>query len=125
MARCCTDGSRGMVALLVAAVLLVVGCATLAQPTATDTAWAAAQWPGTTAAELARGRSLYVKRCAGCHALKHPERFPPSTWQAQLDKMAERAELADEERDLVLHFLVTMSRTAIAPPPAQQPGPSG
>lgn len=113
---CRTRQPRRLIAGLAATLLLVAGCATLALPTPTDAAWATGQWPGTTEADLLRGRTLYVKRCAGCHALKRPERFPTSTWQEHLDEMAKRSALAADERELVLHFLVTMSRPAIAPP---------
>ena len=118
MKRCKTGHYRRLIAVLAATLLLVAGCATLAMPTQTDATWATSQWPGTTEADLLRGRTLYVKRCAGCHALKRPERFPTSTWEEHLDEMAKRSALAADERELVLHFLVTMSRPAIAPPSA-------
>lgn len=112
------------VALLVIA-LSAIGCATLALPTPADAAWAAAQWPGTTQGDLERGRSLYVKRCAGCHALHRPERFPQSSWAPHLDEMAERAGLKEGERELLLRYLITASRPPPAPPPVAPPPPSG
>lgn len=121
-----TAVARARTRVIVAAMAMtttaaVIGCATLAQPTTVDAAWAAEQWPGTTQADLARGRSLYVKRCAGCHALRQPERYPSSTWQHHVDEMAKRSALVSDERDLLLRFLVTMSRPQPSPPPAQPP----
>lgn len=97
-------------ALVAAAFAVVLGCATLAQPTPVDAAWAAARWPDASEDELRRGRALYVKRCAGCHAVRLPERYPSSTWEQHVDEMATRAELPAAERELMLRYLLTMSR---------------
>lgn len=101
-------------AVMAATALVVAGCATLAQPTALDAAWAAKRWPEVTQAELQRGRALYVKRCAGCHALRLPERYPAASWEHHVDEMGKRAHLAPEEREPVLHYLLTMSRPGAA-----------
>ena len=111
--------------LMIVAALAVICCATLAQPTAADAAWAADRWPGTTQADLVRGRALYVKRCAGCHALPRPERYPTSTWEPHLDEMAERAALQRGERELLLHFLMTMGRPPITAPSPTVPSDAG
>lgn len=118
-------GLRSLWVALLGIALLAIGCATLALPTPEDAAWAAAQWPGTTQDDLERGRSLYVKRCAGCHGLHRPERFPQSSWAPHLDEMAERAGLKDGERELLLRYLITASRPQIAPAPVASPPPSG
>lgn len=97
-------------ALCALAIAVVVACATLAQPTAADAAWAAERWPEVKQADLQRGRALYVKRCAGCHALRLPERFPSSTWEHHVDEMAKRAHLPQAEREPMLRYLLTMSR---------------
>lgn len=101
-------------ALCAVAIAAVIGCATLAQPTAADAAWAAERWPEVKQADLQRGRALYVKRCTGCHALRLPERFPPSTWEHHVDEMAKRAHLPKAEREPMLRYLLTMSRPGAA-----------
>lgn len=108
-------------ALAAVAIAVVAGCASLAQPTAVDAAWAAEQWPEVTQAELQRGRALYVKRCAGCHALRLPERFPTSAWQQHVDEMAKRAHLLPAEREPMLRYLVTMSRPGAGAKEAPNP----
>lgn len=102
--------SLARLALATAALAIVVGCVTLAQPTAVDAAWASERWPEVTQEDLQRGRALYVKRCAGCHALRLPERFPSSTWEQHVDEMAKRARLPPTEREPMLRYLLTMSR---------------
>ncbi|MCC7107992.1 MAG: cytochrome c [Deltaproteobacteria bacterium] len=115
--------SNAWLALGVAALLALVGCATLAQPGPVDAAFAAERWPGTTLDDLAQGRSLYVKRCAGCHALYRPERYPPERWAPHIDEMAERAALKAGERETLLRFLLTMSRPQAPESPLAQDAP--
>ncbi len=100
----------GAIALAALALVVATACATLAEPTPVDAAWAATRWPDATEDELRRGRALYVKRCAGCHALRLPERYPSSTWAEHVDEMAKRAKLPGDEREVMLRYLVTMSR---------------
>lgn len=114
--------SNAGLALGVAALLAMVGCATLAQPGPADAAFAAERWPGTTLDDLAAGRALYVKRCAGCHALYRPERYPPESWAPHIDEMAERAALKAGERETLLRFLMTMSRPQAPESPLAQDG---
>lgn len=105
-----TATRAGTTALAALGLVVVTACATLAQPTPVDAAWAATRWPDATEDELRRGRALYVKRCAGCHALRLPERYPASTWEHHVDEMATRAKLPAGERETMLRFLLTMSR---------------
>lgn len=112
-------------ALAVLSALLGLGCATLAKPGPADAAWAAGRWPGTTLDDLSAGRALYVQRCAGCHALYRPERYPPELWAPHIDEMAERAALKDGERGTLLRYLETMSRPKAAPPVVEPGTPGG
>lgn len=114
-----SNGARPWHRLVLGAVALAaaVGCATLAHPGPVDAAWAAERWPGTTLQDLAQGRALYVKRCAGCHSLYRPERYPPDLWAPHIDEMSERAALKQGERETLLRFLETMSRPRPPEPP--------
>jgi mono/diheme cytochrome c family protein len=69
----------------------------------------APRWPGTTVEDLARGRTLYVRRCSGCHNLVLPQAFPPEKWPKLVDEMAARARLRPAERDDVVRFLVAVA----------------
>jgi cytochrome c5 len=101
---------RSLSFLLVAS-LVAVACARvqMPRPSDADAARAGQRWPGTTVAELERGRSLYVARCAGCHQPVAPERIPADEWPEHVREMKERAHLSDEEMRLVERYLVTMA----------------
>ena len=73
------------------------------------------QWPGTTQADLERGRSIYVGRCGSCHLLHAPAERAPAGWPPVVAKMAPRAKLSQSEATDVLRYLVVMSA---APPGA-------
>ena len=98
-----------LVPLAVAA--LVVACAgTLPRPTENNVEKVATRWPGTTRADLERGRDLYMNRCSSCHALIPPGRYPESKWHDMLGEMAPRAKLGSEDRDVVYRYLVSFAR---------------
>jgi hypothetical protein len=94
---------------VVAIVTLVACAAPLPRPTDTDVLRAANQRPQTTHVELERGRTLYVSRCGNCHRTYPPDRLVATAWPAQVDKMAKRATLGSDERDLISLYLVTLS----------------
>jgi len=97
-------------AALVAAVLTAGGCAAaLRQATPDDAVRLAPRWPGTTLADLQRGRGLYVRRCSGCHNVYLPAAFPPEKWPGLVDDMAVKARLGPGERDDVVRFLVAVA----------------
>jgi len=98
--------------LLTLATLATLGaCAgSIPRPTDQHAAVAAERWPGTTRADLDRGRDLYVNRCSSCHALIEPQRFGPEKWEEMVGEMAHRAKLRDEDKVKVLHYLVSFAR---------------
>jgi len=84
------------------------GCAAgLPHPGPEDASQASARWPGTTVAELGRGRELYVRTCAGCHALKSPDAVPPAQWEREVTEMRGRhgVSLSDDEADAIIRYL--------------------
>jgi mono/diheme cytochrome c family protein len=97
------------VALVVGA-LAAAGCAAaLRQATPEDAVRLAPRWPETAVADLQRGRSLYVRRCSGCHNLVLPRAFPAERWPGLVDGMAARARLGPGEREDVARFLVAVA----------------
>lgn len=70
------------------------------------------RWPTTTLARLEQGRSLYVRRCAGCHMLKDPSAVAADVWPAKIAKMEREHEvrLAHDEAELIAGYLYAMSR---------------
>ncbi|MCC6899463.1 MAG: hypothetical protein IT377_10840 [Polyangiaceae bacterium] len=77
---------RGLFPLLLT--LAAVGCAAgLPAPTSGDVTRAEQRFPGASAERLARGRTLYVRTCAGCHSLKSPDEVPPDQWAEEIAEM--------------------------------------
>jgi cytochrome c5 len=103
--------TQGLARVLVAAGLCATAAcaAALRQATPEDAVRLAPRWPGTTIADLQRGRSLYVRRCSGCHSLVLPRAFPAEKWPGLVDDMAEKARLDPGERDDVVRFLVVVA----------------
>ena len=86
--------------------LAFTACATaVIRPDSRDARWASEKWPGTTVEDLARGRELFVMRCAGCHNLPEPVVKAPEEWAAIVEEMAPGARLAPGDRDLVTRYL--------------------
>lgn len=97
-------------ALLVASLVVSMACAAaLHHPSAPHVAAVAERWPETTLEDLKRGRSLYVRRCSGCHTLVLPETHSPADWPDYVDGMAAKARLRGGEREDIVRFLVAMA----------------
>jgi len=57
--------------------------------------------------ELTRGRSLYVERCASCHALKTPSAVVADRWPVAIEMMRKKhgVRLTDDEADTMERYL--------------------
>jgi mono/diheme cytochrome c family protein len=55
---------------------------------------------------LLNGRKLYVARCSNCHNLHLPKEFSSEIWKKQLDLMQVRAGISDDEKKLILDYLL-------------------
>jgi mono/diheme cytochrome c family protein len=92
--------------LAAAALCVAAACAAaLRHGTPQDAVLLSLRWPGTTVQDLERGRSLYVRRCSGCHTLILPGAHPAEEWPGLVDGMADKARLRPGERDDVVRFL--------------------
>jgi hypothetical protein len=90
--------------------LFLAGCAgQLPPPSEADALRASARYPGTTVADLARGRKMYVERCSGCHALVRPDRKGPDEWPKLVAEMTDRAKLNEDVAQEILRYLVVAS----------------
>lgn len=54
---------------------------------------------------LQKGRAIYIKKCGGCHTLYLPEKYGTSQWRLQTERMAAKAKLTDQEKELILGYL--------------------
>jgi cytochrome c5 len=111
------DRPRALVAL--GAALVVLGalgaCATdVPRATPLDAERAARTRPGTTLADLERGRTAYLSKCTSCHRPIAPRSIAGDRWPQHVDEMRERAHLSAEEHDAIVLYLTTI---AAAPPP--------
>lgn len=55
---------------------------------------------------LKKGRQLYVNKCGSCHNLRLPEKFGRESWILSLDKMQPKAKITDEEKNMILYYLL-------------------
>ena len=94
----------------IALVVVLAGCEAAAPfPLPVDVGAAQTQWPGTTQADLARGRTVYLRRCGGCHPLHGPDEIAAENWPAVVGKMGPRAKLSAAEGADLVRYLVVLS----------------
>jgi mono/diheme cytochrome c family protein len=80
-----------------------------------DAARASQRWPGTTVADLQRGRELYVNHCSSCHTLYRPQDLPADKWRTLVGEMQVRAKLAPEQAETISRYLVAAAEAPPAP----------
>jgi len=57
--------------------------------------------------DLAQGKILYEGKCGRCHGLYEPTKFTAAEWKPIVDRMAPKAKLTDEQKDMVYAYLTT------------------
>lgn len=86
----------------------LVSCATaLPIPTRIHAEWAVKRWPNTDTVALQHGRTLYIRKCSGCHNLYTPTAFTEQEWAKEVAEMQKKAKINDEERETILRYLIT------------------
>ncbi len=61
-------------------------------------------------AALKEGRTLYVNNCANCHQLYMPNQFNKTDWAYNLDQMQTRANITNEQKELIYNYLAQGSK---------------
>lgn len=123
-ARARAAGSQRACAVWLAGAVVLAGCGAsmIVHPTDAHVRWADARWPGTTLEQLQDGRSLYVHKCAGCHALRRPTQVVGRGWPRKFDEMAGKAHLTRQEYALIGRYLEAAAGVAGAEPgPLEDP----
>ena len=93
-----------------AALLFAAACsAGLPRPAAVDASRAATRWPAVQLTDLNDGRTIYVRKCGGCHRLYQPSKFTPEHWQASMTEMSARAGLNTSQRSKLEAYLWALS----------------
>ena len=64
------------------------------------------RWPGTTAAQLERGRATFVAKCNGCHDYPDVRAVPESRWPEIVTKMSSKANLTADQSTPLLRFIL-------------------
>lgn len=75
---------------------------------------ASARWPGTTPESLAAGRDLFLAKCNNCHDYPDLASVSEDKWPGTIEKMGKKADLANEQREQVLHFVLAARSEASA-----------
>ncbi len=98
-------------AAAIAAIVALTACGGRWIPEATeaDATRVSARWPGTTAADLNRGRSLLLARCGNCHLPPSPAELDAAAWSAEVAEMRERSGLTVIDADLVERYLAAFA----------------
>jgi cytochrome c5 len=99
------------------AAALAACAAPIPHATSLDVERAARVRPGTTLAELERGRATYLSKCTSCHRPVAPHRIAGDQWPQHVDEMRERAHLSAEDHDAIVLYLTTIA----AAPPGPRP----
>ena len=101
---------RLLIAIILGIAAMTSSCsASVPLPTEADALRASQHWPGTTLAELERGRTLYLSKCTNCHGAVAPETIQPEVWPSRVAAMRVRAKLRDNDATLLMRFLVSMA----------------
>lgn len=98
--------------------LLLVSCAAnrVLVPNEADAARGAQKFPGLTLSELNEGKTIYEANCGLCHELEKPRSRNEAGWNAivpgmvaKVNKKAGSEVIDSHKKDLILHYLITMS----------------
>lgn len=52
------------------------------------------------------GKQLYETSCVRCHRLKEPTRYTAQEWPELVNKMQNRAKITDEQKNIMLRYLL-------------------
>ena len=57
--------------------------------------------------DVAQGKILYEGKCGRCHGLYEASKFTAAEWRPIVDRMAPKAKITDEQKELVYAYLTT------------------
>ena len=119
---------RLILPLLALATVAGAGASLIPEATPSLAERAARRWPDANLEQLELGRTLYIKRCSGCHNLHLPSEKAPDEWAGALDEMAMKARLDEYQKTAVLRYLAAASAlvrdVSLAPAPMKPAEPA-
>lgn len=84
------------------AVAFAIGCSTANKLPNTEVITNTAQ-----TIDIAQGKILYEGKCGRCHSLYEASKFTAAEWRPIVDRMAPKAKITDEQKELVYAYLTT------------------
>ena len=87
------------------AVVLVIAAAACSPKVKTTTTAPAPVTDPILLARIAEGKTLYETNCNKCHALVNPGKYNEAAWVKNLDWMAPKAEITDEQKATIFAYL--------------------
>jgi mono/diheme cytochrome c family protein len=105
---------RAAFALLTGALAAIACASPFVRPSSADVVALRPIDPGVQLADLERGRSLYLAKCASCHQLHEPSLFAPEAWPDKVHAMQRegRVHLSDPEALDMIRYLRAASLVA-------------
>ena len=76
------------------------------------------EWPEMTLEQLDSARTLYVLKCTACHGTKLPSNYSMMEWPKILTKMAKKAKITAEEKEVLWRYIASAHDL---PPPTPIP----
>ena len=58
-------------------------------------------------AHLAQGAAIFTESCQNCHELPKPNEHNEQQWSKIMDRMAPKAKLTDEQKQLVFQYVIS------------------
>lgn len=96
--------------------LTACGSVKLLSPSQADADRVSTKYPNLMVSELKQGKVLYEQNCNACHGLKKPESRDEEKWNKvvprmvqKVNKKAGKEEINDQDQQLLLKYLITMS----------------
>ena len=87
------------------AVLLVIAAVACSPKVKTTTTAPAAVTDPVLLARISEGKMLYETNCNKCHELQNPGKFNEKEWTKNLDWMAPKAKITDEQKATIFAYL--------------------
>jgi len=125
-----TTHPRTRAAAALAALVAVIGCATINElaPPVGEPTLREGETIGVPAANLERGRTIYITRCVQCHTPEPVTGYSEAQWRETLPRMSLDALLTPQEtadvRDYVMATLLAMAGST-GETTAPEPAPAG
>lgn len=93
-----------------AGVFILGSCAApLIVPADQDAERARGRWSESGITSLQQGHKLYINKCGSCHFLYRPYQYSEQEWMKFIPDMREKARLTQDEFDLIVRYVITMS----------------